>query len=617
MTVASALEATAPGRAALLAEPHHDGSGLCVLESPEQPGGEAVVALRVPRGTAVDTVVLRYLRDGEARAVRAEVDREASDATWWRASFPVTAPSVRYRWLLAGGDVGYAWVNGLGVVGHDVPDADDFVLAPAAGGPDWHLGSVVYEIFPDRFASARLALERPAWAVERPWGERPAGRGQGTQFEWFGGDLVGLEQRLDHVERLGASVLYLTPFFPARTTHRYDATSFDRVDPLLGGDEALDALVASAGARGMRVLGDLTVNHCGDGHEWFLAARNGAGAAEREFFWFDERLPNGYESWLGVRTLPKLDWRSAELRRRMLAVARSWVERGLAGWRIDVANMAGRRDAVDSNGELARAVRGAVEAARADGLVVAEHAHDFRPDLQGDGWHSVMNYAGFLKPVWAWLRGDHLPRALTDEFHAVPVGLQRLGGRAAVATMRAFRAGVPWPSALHSWTLVDSHDTARFRTVAGSRERQRVGVGLQMTSPGVPMVFAGDELGLEGEWGEDARRTMPWNEPGAWDAVLLEEYRRLIALRRSSDALARGGIRYAHVGDDAIAYLRESPRERVLCLAARAAHAPVRLPLAALGCRELEALHGGDAAIDGAHAVLPADGPAFHVWRLR
>ena len=79
--------------------------------------------------------------------------------------------------------------------------------------------------------------------------------------------------------------------------------------------------------------------------------------------------------------------------------------------------------------------------------------------------------------------------------------------------MRAFRAGLPWQSALHSWTLLDSHDTARFRTVRGSREQQLVGVGLQMTSPGVPMVFAGDELGLEGEWGEDARRTMPWDAP--------------------------------------------------------------------------------------------------------
>jgi alpha-glucosidase len=166
---------------------------------------------------------------------------------------------------------------------------------------------------------------------------------------------------------------------------------------------------------------------------------------------------------------------------------------------------------------------------------------------------------------------------------------------------------MPWQSTLHSWTLLDSHDTARFGTVAGSRERQLVGIGLQMTTPGVPMVFAGDELGLEGEWGEDARRTMPWHDRASWDQRLLAEYRRLIALRRSSDALGRGGIRYVHAGADAIAYLRETASERLLCLAARAPHDPIRVPFTSL-----ETLYGEDAA-DG---VLPADGPAFHVWRL-
>ncbi|HWH06604.1 MAG TPA: DUF3459 domain-containing protein, partial [Gaiellaceae bacterium] len=171
-------------------------------------------------------------------------------------------------------------------------------------------------------------------------------------------------------------------------------------------------------------------------------------------------------------------------------------------------------------------------------------------------------------------------------------------------------------STLHSWTLLDSHDTARFRTVAGSRDAQLVGVGLLATTPGVPMVFAGDELGLEGEWGEDARRTMPWDRRGEWDAQLLDAYRRLLALRRSSPALARGGIRYAAVAADAIAYLREADGERLLLLAARAPHEPVRLPLAALGCRELETLYGADAVCADGTALLPADGPAFHAWRL-
>jgi alpha-glucosidase len=182
--------------------------------------------------------------------------------------------------------------------------------------------------------------------------------------------------------------------------------------------------------------------------------------------------------------------------------------------------------------------------------------------------------------------------------------------------MRAFTAGTPWASILHSWTLIDSHDSARFATVSGSRDRQLTGVGMQMSLPGVPMVFAGDEVGLEGEWGEDARRTMPWERPDEWDASLLESYRELVALRRGSPALARGGLRYAAVTDDAVAWLRETADERLLCLAARSSHEPIRLPLAALGCGGLETLYGGDATAAGDEAVLPGDGPAFHVWRL-
>lgn len=570
----------------LLDEPQHDGSELYVLERPDELGDEAVVRLRV--GRPVEAVVLRYVGNGEARGVEARDDGDG----WWVARFPMETPNVFYRWLLSGGEMGYAWRNGLGVVDHDVPDADDFVMSLDAGGPQWHAESVVYEIFPDRFASSRLGVEPPDWAIPREWNDLPTGRGPKTPYEWFGGDLRGVEQRLDHIQSLGANVIYLTPIFPAGSTHRYDATTFDRVDPLLGGDEALQSLVGAAHARGLRVISDLTTNHTGDRHEWFV---NG----ERELYLFDES--GDYEAWWGIKSLPKLNWLSAELRRRVQAVAREWTQEPyeLDGWRIDVANMTGRSGTTDVNREVAPTLR---EVLPEDSLLVAEHFHDFRPDFRG--WHGAMNYAGFSKPVWTWLRDG-----AAIEYPGLPAPMPRLGGGASVATMRAFRAGVPWEFVLHSWTILDSHDTPRFRTMAGSRERQLVGVGLQMTTPGVPMVFAGDELGLEGSWGEDARRTMPWGE--AWDSELLSAYRRLIELRRSSPALARGGIRYAFVDDDVIAYLRETPDERLLCLASRAPHEPIRLPFPSL-----ETLYGGEPQVDGGEAVLPADGPSFHVWRL-
>ncbi len=604
-----------PRQASLLSEPHHDGSGLYVSGG-TAPGESATVRIRVPHGAA-DRVMLRTVHDGEAGATEAVVDAETETETWWRAELDVQSPLTRYRWLLWGGDAGTTWVNGRGRVGHEVPDADDFVHAPAAGGPDWHLESVVYEIFPDRFATSGLEVEAPGWAVRRDWDALPQGRSTNTQFELFGGDLRGVEEHLDHIERLGANVVYLTPFFPAGSTHRYDADTFDRVDPLLGGDDALASLTRAAHARGIRVIGDLTLNHTGNRHEWFLAAQADPSAVERDFYYFDDSLPHGYASWWGIRTLPKLNHASAELETRLRAVTRRWLESpfDLDGWRIDVANMAGRYRGADHSHELARATRAALDQARPDALLIAEHGYDYRDDLRGDGWHGAMNYAGFLRPVCYWLHGD-LPEELQRSYWGYPVGMATLDGPDAVGAMGAFAAGTPWASILHSWTLLDSHDSARFATVAGSRERHLVGIGMQMTLPGVPMVFAGDEIGLEGAWGEDARRTMPWGRPESWDAALLEVYQCLIALRRGSAALSRGGLRYAAVADEAIAWLREHDDERLLCLAARSSHDPIRLPLAALGYAGLETLYGGDVSVAGGEVTLPGDGPAFHIWRL-
>lgn len=557
----------------LLDQPHHDGSSLYADD-------DGTVRAYVPRD--VDTVAVRYVEDGEGRGVEATHDGDG----WWSARIPLTNPVMNYRWLLTGGEIGYAWLNGLGLVGHDVPDADDFVLSTDKG-PAWHLGSVVYQIFPDRFATTGAGGDPPEWAVPRAWHELPTGRGPETPYEWYGGDLPGVEAHLDHIESLGANVIYLTPIFPAGSTHRYDATTFDRVDPLLGGDEALASLVRAAHGRGLRVVSDLTTNHTGDKHEWFTGG-------ERELYLFDD--DGDYEAWWGIKTLPKLNWRSPELRRRMQHVGRKWLQAPfeLDGWRVDVANMSGRTGSTDLNRDVAPTLR---KVLNDDSLLVMEHFHDYRPDFRG--WHGTMNYAGFSRPVWTWLRGE-----IEIPYFGLPIAMPRLGGEASAASMRAFRAGVPWDFTLHSWAILDSHDVARFRTVAGSEERQLVGIGLQMTTPGVPMVFAGDELGLEGAWGEDARRTMPWGEPLP---PLFDEYRRLIALRRTHEALARGGLRYAYVDDDVIAYVRETRDERLLCVASRAPHEPVRLPV-----RAEETLYGDDPEGDR----FPADGPSFHVWRL-
>ncbi|HEY6962535.1 MAG TPA: glycoside hydrolase family 13 protein [Gaiellaceae bacterium] len=550
---------TEPVLGSLLHEPHHDGSELYVPERPQKLGDDAVVRLRVPSATTADRVLLRYERDGEPRSV--EAVRE--DETWWRATFPVWNPVTRYRWLLSGGEAGYAWVTALGQTPHEVTDADDFVVTVGPQAPSWHVESVVYQIFPDRFATSHLGVAAPEWAIPRAWDALPTGRGKSTPYELYGGDLRGVEQHLDHVESVGANVVYLTPFFPATSSHRYDATTFEHVDPLLGGDDALRSLCAAAHERGLRVVGDITLNHTGFRHEWFVKAQADREAPERGFYIFDDSLPCGYEAWLGIPTLPKLDWRSDELRRRFADVIHRYLDLGLDGWRVDVANMVGRYRDVDLNREVSKWARAEV----GDALLVAEHGHDFRPDLSVRGWHGVMNYSGFLRPLWTWLLRDDPEPEQQRQFWGIPAAVPQLPADVALEALRRFRAGVPWETVLNSWNLLDSHDTARFRTIAGTAERHLVGVGLQMTLPGVPMIFAGDELGLEGQWGEDARRTMPWD--GRWDAGFLDDVRALCRLRRTLAPLQRGGLRWAHLSADAVAFVRETRDEQLVVCAAR------------------------------------------------
>src|SRR5262249_8741539 len=151
----------------------------------------ATVRLRTPRGAA-DRVLLRYSRDGEPHTAEALVDSETDDETWWRATFPVVNPATRYRWLLAGGETRYGWLTGNGLYPDEVPSSDDFVLGLGTG-PGWHLSSVVYQIFPDRFASSGTERPAPAWAEPRAWNQPPTGRGPATPREWYGGDLLGIE----------------------------------------------------------------------------------------------------------------------------------------------------------------------------------------------------------------------------------------------------------------------------------------------------------------------------------------------------------------------------------------------------------------------------------------
>ena len=609
-------------------EPHHDGSLRYVSTMSPALGDLVTVRLRVPAGLGIDRAYVRVIKDAEPAFTEMTIESASAHETWWTADIECHNPITSYRFYVDGA-AGYGWVNGTGWHrNRDVRDDADFLLSTHPAPPDWTLGANVYQVFPDRFARSAAAEGRdtPAWAVRSTW-EEPVGRPRGDySFQLFGGDLDGVVEHLDHLASLSVEVLYLTPVFPAGSAHRYDASSFVEVDPLLGGQEALVRLVEAAHARGLKVIGDLTTNHTGNLHEWFRRAQADAAAPEATYYYFRNH-PDDYVGWLDIPTLPKLDWRSQALRDAFLRGPDSVVGRWLSppfdldGWRIDVANMTGRYRDVDEARSVAREIRATMRQVRPDAWLIAEHGHNASPDLLGDGWHGTMNYAGFTRPVWTWL-AQHAPDALTDRnYLGIPTvyGVPSFPGRAAASAIREVSASMPFRSLLAGMNKLDSHDTPRFLTVVGDDvDRYETGLALLFTLPGGTMVFAGAETGTGGGNGEEGRIPMPWDRPEAWDARVLAAHRALAAVRVGSTALRLGGMRWLAVGDDALTFEREAPDggERVLVHVARAEHEPVTLP--AWWFEEVDVLWGEAPvkADDGAWR-LPASGPAAHVWRVR
>lgn len=604
----------------LIDRAHHDGSSLYVDNQAPDLGDEVGVRARVPADAGVSNVYVRFVRDGEPHFIEAKPDGVANGECWWRADVKLRNPLTNYRFLLRREHGAYTWLNGTGAHQQEVADDEDFRLATFAPPPAWAREAVVYEIFPDRFAASGGRSELPGWAVPCDWHSTAvAEHGALAGRQVFGGDLPGIEARLGHVEDLGANVIYLTPFFRATSAHRYDAETFASVDPLLGGDEALASLAGAAHKRGIRLLGDLTTNHSGSNHEWFQAAQKDPSVPERDFYYWTG-APPGYACWYDHPSLPKFNYASRLLWERLVSgpssVTARWLQApySLDGWRIDVANMTGRYGVDDFNLAIARAMRATMAEARPDPLLIAEYGHDFTHEVRGDGWHGVMNYAGFTKPAWAWLA----PADSSIMFLGQPVEIPRTPGPLVAGTMAKFMARVPWRVATHHFSLLCSHDTPRIRTVTGNAATARVGAALLLTFPGIPMVFAGEEIGLEGFTGEGSRKPFPWDRDESWDRETFMTYKELIALRKSSAALRAGGFRWVHVGDDALVYLREAPGQRFLVLLTRAVTSDIVVDAVRLGCMagSVNRFGGAELRLHNGRATLPGDGPMAQIWEI-
>ena len=606
----------------LALQPHHDGSALYVANQKPKLGDKVKLRIRVHSSIGkVSQLLVRQSDSGEGFLTpkfRFLMHRHGWD--WYEGQITIFNPETHYRFFIELKTRESFWLNGVGLHELDQPDRDDFKINTYNAVPRWATGSILYQVFPDRFAKSADADKRklPEWAIPKAWGDKVIGKGPGTAEQLFMGDLKGIEERLDHLKKLGATILYLTPFFPAGSNHRYDASSFDEVDPLLGGNKALISLIQKAHSMGLKVMGDLTANHSGDKHEWFRAAYGNPKAPESEFYYFSNANKN-YDSWWGVSSLPKFNWNSKELRKRFIegksSVVAKWLKEpyGLDGWRIDVANMTGIIRSDNHNRDVANTIRKTMSEVNPNSFLIGEFTSDAANHVEGDNYQSTMTYANFTKPTWRWLWNP------TDSREEGQVGVGRKG-ISAVQYMELHNrfAGIfPWHLRLHNLNALDTHDTGRFKTftIAGS---QRVAAGLQFTFPGIPMIFAGDEFGLDGTNGEVSRTPIPWNGERKTDPTMIETYARLAQIRKKHRALVEGSMRWLYVSQEAMVFIRESKTESVLVIASRGKDRKVEFPKDAIGGAEgAENLFGnGELRVVGGKIRYDAVALDLQIWRL-
>jgi alpha-glucosidase len=555
---------------------HHDGSARYVSNSYPRLGETVTLRLRTAPDAPIRQILLRTLPDGEQAFAALTPQPPDAAHRWWTVPLVVSMPTMAYRFVLLTDD-GLWTYNGTGLHEYTPTDYHDFRLLADYDPPRWVERSVFYQIFPDRFADGDPAnnVKTGEWVYRdcpvqaRGWDEPP---GQGNpSLEFYGGDLQGIGERLPYLEELGVNALYLNPIFTAPSVHRYDVSDYTTVDPHLGGNAALADLRRATRERDMRIMLDIVPNHCGVEHPWFQEAHANRESAWSDHFIFHEH-PHDYASWLNVKTLPKLDYRSAALRDAMYAapdsVFRHWLRPpySIDGWRVDVANMLGQHGATQIGDEVARGIRSAVKAENPDAYLISENFFDATGQLQGDQYDGNMNYRGFTVPLWDWLNEQRQRHAAFGAETNLGVALSTGGMASAWA---AFRAPVPWAIVRQQFTLIDSHDTARIRSLVGGNDAlHRLAAVLQFTYPGVPCVYYGDEIGLEAAEANAARQTMPWDE-ARWDHDLRRFYQRLIALRRTSPALIDGGFHLLHTDGDTIAFMRDTDEQQIVVVGYR------------------------------------------------
>ncbi len=443
--------------------------------------------------------------------------------------------------------------------------------------PDWAPDVVYYYIFPERFRNGnpdndpqpgRDTYQDKGIELHKNWLDKPykPGSGDGSDAvynnDFFGGDLAGIIEKLDYIADLGANTIYMTPVFKASSNHKYDTADYKAIDPAFGTDADFARLTSEAAKRGIRVIPDTSLNHVGADSIYFdrFGKYASKGAFEKaqiraqspyaDWFSFDaaqSEPDKQFKGWVGINDLPELNKASADLRRFAFgapdSVMKLWLDRGAAGWRMDVAPWV--------PDDFWREWRTAIKRHKPDALTIAETWFDASKYFLGDTFDSTMNYI-FRNAV-----------------------LDYAGGGKATACMQQLeylREVYPQQAFYALMNLLSTHDAARSLYLLGykdeateaaavdlAKRRLRLAVFFQMVYPGAPAVYYGDEVGVTG--GEDPfnRATYPWADQGGKpDTALLGDFKALIKMRKDNAVLRRGSIGAPlHADDHVMVFARQ------------------------------------------------------------
>jgi len=441
--------------------------------------------------------------------------------------------------------------------------------------PDWVKHAVFYQIFPDRFARSPRT-NHPRGINFKPWGTPPEEQG------FQGGDLRGIADKLDYLGSLGITALYLNPIFSSASNHRYHAFDYYQVDPLLGGNDALRELLDKAHAKDMRIVLDGVFNHASRGF-WPFHHILETGLNSPYLDWFvikdwplrpyssGKDNPLNYGAWWDLPALPEFNTDNSGVRDYLFDVARYWIDFGVDGWRLDVP-----ADIDDDS--FWQEFRQVVKGANPDAYICGEIWHEAQRWLGGDQFDSVMNYV-FTWNTLSFFGADTLRNDWShSDLHLSPIDAVKL--RENIIHMHNL---YDWQINYVQLNLLDSHDMPRALYLMGEdKSGLRLSVLFQMTMPGAPCIYYGDEVGLSAGGDPYCRAAFPWLDESSWDHNLLAFYRDATALRHNHSVLRTGTFEFVYAEGKVIAFQRKLDEQEAVVIF-NAGHEHAQLQISAEG----------------------------------